>query len=222
MSNDELIQILVDRGETRCGVTDVLDEFDDLQIEVVTLPKGDYWIGGNIAVERKTVSDLISSIVEDKKRLFNQVRGIKDLGMRPVVVVEGGSLYDVFSDINEMAIIGALSYLAVIEGVTVLRSEGAEDTGRLLYVMARHAQRGLGYDVPLRGRPALDDLSTAQQYMVEGLPGVGPKLAVALLEHFGSVRALFLADEETLCDVSGMGKKRAARLAEVFDAPFSS
>jgi len=222
VSNDELIQILVDRGETRCGVTDIFDEFDDLQVEVATLPKGDYWIGGNIAVERKTVSDLISSIVEDKKRLFNQVRGIKDLGMRPVVVVEGGSLYDVFSDINEMAVIGALSYLAVIEGVTVLRSEGVEDTGRLLYVMASHAQRGLGYDVPLRGRPASDDLSTAQQYLVEGLPGVGPKLAVALLEHFGTIRALFQADKEALRDVPGVGEKRADRLAEIVDASFGS
>jgi fanconi anemia group M protein len=184
------------------------------------LPKGDYWIGGDIAVERKTVSDLIASVLEDRKRLFNQVRGIKDMGMRPLFMIEGGSLFDALSDTSEPAISEALSYLAIIEGVTVLRSESAFDTAQLLYVMASHAQRGLGFDVPLRGRPASANLSTALQYLVEGLPGIGPQLARSLLNHFGSARGLFMADESALCDAPGVGTERARRLTEFLDTPF--
>jgi len=220
-NSESTIRIIVDRAEVHSGVVDQFDEFDDLDIEVATLPKGDYWIGGDIAVERKTVSDLIASVHEDRKRLFNQVRGIKDMGMRPIFVIEGGSLFDALSDISEPAIVEALSYLAIIEGVTVLRSESAMDTARLLYVMASHAQRGLGLDVPLRGRPASGKLSTAQQYLVEGLPGIGPQLARSLLDHFGSVRDLFNADEHTLCDVPGVGTERARRLAEFLDTPYT-
>ena len=214
------IRIVVDRAEVHSGVVDQFDEFDDLEIEVSTLPKGDYWIGGDIAVERKTVSDLIASVFEDRKRLFNQVRGIKDMGMRPLFVIEGGSLFDALSSINENAIIEALSYLAIIEGVTVLRSESAIDTARLLYVMASHAQRGLGFDMPLRSQPASDNLSTAQQYLVEGLPGIGPQLARSLLDHFGSVRGLFTADENALCNVPGVGTERAHRLVEFLDTQY--
>jgi fanconi anemia group M protein len=190
------IRILIDRAEMHSGVVDLLAEFDDVDIEIAALPRGDYWIGGNIAVERKTVSDLIASVNEDRKRLFNQVRGIKDMGMRPLFVIEGGSLYDPLSDISESIIAEALSYLAIIEAVTVLRAGNACDTAQLLYVMARHAQRGQGYRAPLRGRLSAGDSATAQQYLVEGLPGIGPRLARALLDHFGTVRSLFLADEE--------------------------
>jgi fanconi anemia group M protein len=122
--------------------------------------------------------------------------GIKDMGMRPLFVIEGGSLYDPLSDISESIIAEALSYLAIIEAVTVLRAGNACDTAQLLYVMARHAQRGQGYRAPLRGRLSAGDSATAQQYLVEGLPGIGPRLARALLDHFGTVRSLFLADEE--------------------------
>lgn len=220
MNDTVPIRILVDSGELHSGVVDEFNALDDVEIEVASLPKGDYWISGEIAVERKTVSDLIASIVEDRKRLFNQVRGIKDMGMRPIVLVEGGSLYDAFSEINETAIIGALSYLAVIEGVTVLRSENPSDTARFLYVMASHAQRGLGYDVPLRGSLKSNDLSTAQQYLLEGLPGIGPTLARALLGHFGSVRALFEADEDALCQVPGIGRERARRVIDLLEAAY--
>ena len=216
----DLVRIVVDRAETHSGVVDQFAEFDDLEIEIARLPRGDYWIGGNLAVERKTVSDLIASIHEDRKRLFNQVRGIKDMGMRPLFVIEGGSLYDVLSEISESVIAEALSYLAIVEEVTVLRAESAYDTAHLLYVMANHAQRGLGFEAPLRGRLSAGDAATAQQYVVEGLPGIGPQLARSLLAHFGTVRSLFDADEEALCDAPGMGTARARRLAEFLDAPF--
>jgi excinuclease ABC subunit C len=45
------------------------------------------------------------------------------------------------------------------------------------------------------------------------LPGVGPKLARALFERFGSLAALADAGEETLADVSGIGKQRAKAIA---------
>jgi Fanconi anemia group M protein len=55
-------------------------------------------------------------------------------------------------------------------------------------------------------------------YMLEGI--VGPKTAVSLLNHFGSVRNVVNANEEELMKVEGIGKKTAKRLIEVFNTEF--
>lgn len=44
-----------------------------------------------------------------------------------------------------------------------------------------------------------------QSYILQGLPGIGPKRAKALIERFGSVEAVFKADDSALMDVHGLG-----------------
>jgi len=51
--------------------------------------------------------------------------------------------------------------------------------------------------------------SQTARAVVESLPMVGPKLAKALLAHFGSVEALAAAPEKDLAAVPGVGAKRA-------------
>ena len=46
------------------------------------------------------------------------------------------------------------------------------------------------------------------------MPGVGPKRTVALLRHFGSLRAIEAATAEELASVPGMGSLSARRLQE--------
>jgi ERCC4-type nuclease len=42
-------------------------------------------------------------------------------------------------------------------------------------------------------------------YLIQGLPGVGPRRAAELLAACGSVRAVFVADEARLASVPGLG-----------------
>src|SRR3990172_3370117 len=51
--------------------------------------------------------------------------------------------------------------------------------------------------------------------LAEGLPSVGDVLARNLLEHFGSVRAVFAADEAALRQVPGIGGAKAAVIVAV-------
>ena len=49
-------------------------------------------------------------------------------------------------------------------------------------------------------------MSTLQQLALTRIKGVGPKTARQLLEHFGSVEAIFSADQDQLLSLSGIGK----------------
>ena len=80
--------------------------------------------------------------------------------------------------------------------------------------MALHVTHGLGYEIPLRvAKPK--DVKTARQYLVEGLPGIGPSGAKALLASLKTPRAIFTATESELCAIKGIGPKTVSRISEI-------
>ena len=52
-------------------------------------------------------------------------------------------------------------------------------------------------------------------YILQGLPNISGVMAERLLEHFGSVKAVFEADEKELREVKGVGPMTARRIVEV-------
>jgi ERCC4-type nuclease len=57
-------------------------------------------------------------------------------------------------------------------------------------------------------------------YLLQGLPEVGPKRAAELLAAYGSVRAVFAADEARLASVSGLGPSIAEGIVKAIgEAP---
>jgi excinuclease ABC subunit C len=67
-----------------------------------------------------------------------------------------------------------------------------------------------------KGRAATKRRSLSGELL--SLPGVGPKTARALFDHFGTVRAIREADVSELAKAPGMGPARAARLHETLRA----
>ena len=74
MSLNEL-RLVVDEREKKSRIPDLLKAVG-INVEVKTLPVGDYIVAPETIVERKTVSDLISSIFDG--RLFDQCNRLKD------------------------------------------------------------------------------------------------------------------------------------------------
>ncbi len=88
-----------------------------------------------------------------------------------------------------------------------LRLPRRSEALRLLQRIRDEAHRfGLEYHRLRRGRRTL---TTA----LAGIPGIGPARQRALLERFGSVRALRAATEEEIRSVPGFGPRRAAEVA---------
>ena len=208
----ERLAVAVDHREAPSGVGEALAELAGIEVSLETLPIGDYRIAPGVVVERKSASDFSASIVD--RRLFQQVAAAKEAGTCMLVLVEGDPLAT--GRLHDNAIIGALSYLTVIEGLRVVGVPSAAYTAQMLATMARHAQQGLGYEIQMR--PARPKTVREQQvYLLSGLPGVGLEKARALLGHFGTVGAVLAADVDALCAVPGMGKKGAQRIRELIE-----
>ncbi len=214
---EQPVRIVVDTAEQRSAVYRILADLPEMSIEVARLPTADYLLGGGLAVERKTGADFAASIVD--RRLFTQVTALKADYERPVVLIEG-ELPPPRTRMHPNALRGALSYLVAIEGLTVLRSNDAEDTALLLVQLARHVQHGLKAPPSTFAAPRSRDLAQQQERIVAALPEVGPTLARHLLATFGSVARIMGAAHRDLQGVAGIGPARAGAIRRALDAPY--
>ena len=205
--------ITADMREQRSKVCGYLEKSQKIIIEYADLACGDYVCGPGVVIERKEATDFVSSIMDN--RLFNQVHRLKAEYESPIFIIEG-DIFQTRSQIPPAALIGAVSYLSVIESISVIQTSDAKHTAQMLETMARHNQQGLGYEVALRSQKP-KNTSMLSQYIVEGLPSIGPKAAQNLLRHFKTVSRIFSASQEELCQVPGIGKKTAFRIHEILN-----
>lgn len=96
-------------------------------------------------------------------------------------------------------------------GLPVLRSRGPQETVRLFHYVSRQG-RAIGHGAIRRPGQRPKGKAALQRNLLQGLPGVGPLRAAALLDRFGSVQNVVNADREKLTGVDGIGKKTAQRI----------
>lgn len=207
-----MAEIIVDSREGRSGLAKRL-EAAGARITIKELESGDYVIAEGVGVERKAAGDFVSSILDG--RLMPQIELLSVSYERPFFMIEG-DIFNTRSEIREEALLGALSYISLLKRIPILYTSNVAQTAQLLLTMHRHATEGLGYLVPMRGGKPKDRSSQAQ-FLVEGLPGVGPSSAIKLLEHFGTPKSVFLACETDLRKVPGIGPKTVATIREVLE-----
>ncbi len=205
MADIKPVHIIVDSREFNSGIALRLAKLPGVTTEQQELSSGDYIIAEGCAVERKSAHDFIVSIMDG--RIFDQVARMKIEYQEVIVLIEGNP-YDTRSAMQPEAIDGALSWLSLLAGVSVIQSPDVQSTHRLIMRMAIHKTYGLGYEVNLRACKPKDKASMSH-YLVEGLPGVGSQTARALITHFGTPHAVFTASIEDLVQLKGFGRKKA-------------
>ncbi len=205
--------LYVDANEPR-EISDRLAELG-VRVERRRIAPGDY-VCGEIGIERKALSDFFSSLV--KKRLFEQLRRLREAYPVPLMVLEG-DLAEVSEFASPQAILGAFVAIEVDERVPILTTADRGQTALLLSVIwKRQGRERAAYG--LRHKPKTLSLEERQRFLAEGLPSVGDTLARNLLEHFGSARALFTADEAALRQVPKIGEGKAAEIVRVLTARY--
>jgi len=185
------------------------------------LEAGDFYIPGepSFLVERKTPVDLVSSVRDG--RLWRELDKMKASGPSPYLLVEGPlSLIERFTDWSQSSVAGLLVSVSDGWGVSVLWAPSQPWTVSYLLSLARRARREERRSYPLRVVPKRAGPREIMLSVVEGLPGVGPGRAEALLRRFGTLSALFSARAEELEQVEGVGEKTARRLEELFRTKF--
>ena len=184
-------------------------------VERKKIAPGDY-VCGEIGIERKTVSDFFRSLIQ--QRLFEQLRRLRESYPVALLVLEG-DLQEISEFKNPQAVLGAFVAIEVDERVPILATADKEQTAALLSVIWKRQDRERAA-YGLRHKPKTLDLGERQRFIVEGLPNVGETLANNLLEHFGSVQAVFNADPPSLRQVSKIGEGKAAEISRVITAKY--
>jgi len=218
-TDGDTVEIVVDQRELDSAIARDLSTREGVETRLETLAVGDYVLSDRVAVERKTVSDFLDTLTGGDRSLFEQVGDLSRHYARPVVVVEGGGLYEE-RNVHPDAIRGALASLSVDFGVSVLRTEDEGDTADLLAVITGREQTTRDRAVSVHGEKSAKTLAEQQEYVVGAIADIGPVTARSLLEHFGSVEAVMTAREEDLLDVDGVGEVTADRIRDVVGSEY--
>ncbi|MCK4366402.1 MAG: hypothetical protein KAW84_00460 [Thermoplasmata archaeon] len=208
-----MVDLTMDVHEPRA----IARHLKDLKVpfEVKKITPGDYVVGG-VGIERKTLGDFFSSLV--RKRLFDQIFRLKSCYQTPIMLVEG-DLNDVSTHRNPAALWGALLAILMDEDIRILFSPSRLETARILRAVWRRQENG-GSNYGLRHKPKMLTLEEKQLFVVQGFPNVGGTLSKNLLEEFGSVRRVMMANKEDLMRVPKVGKKKADDITRVLDEEY--
>ena len=210
--NLEDLRIVVDERERKSGIPDLLKSIG-LNIEMKTLPIGDYIVAPETIVERKSIRDLMASVFDG--RLFDQCTRLKEHFEHPIVLMEGN--VDEIEEITENPLIfyGAISTVVLDFKIPVIPTPSASHTAKLLVSMCSRKDTPKG--PYLKKIKKSSDLERQQLSSLCSLPGIGEKFAVRMLEKFGTPLKVFTATTAELAKVEGLGDARAKKIKKVLD-----
>jgi len=209
----ENLRIIVDEREQKSGIPKLLKSVG-LNIELKTLPVGDYIVAPETIIERKSIRDLMASVFDG--RLFDQCSRLKEHFQHPIVLMEGN--VDEIDEITENPLIfyGAISTVVIDFQIPIIPTPSAEHTAKLLVSMCSRK------DIPkgpyLKKIKKSSDLQKQQLSTLCSLPGIGEKFAVRMLEKFGTPLKVFTATSSELAKVEGLGEARAKKIKKMLDS----
>jgi len=208
----ENLRIIVDDREQKSGIPNLLKSVG-LNVEMKTLPIGDYIVAPETVIERKSIRDLLASVFDG--RLFDQCSRLKENFEHPIILMEGN--VDEIEEITDNPLIfyGALSTIVIDFKIPVIPTPSAAHTAKLLVAMCSRK------DIPkgpfLKKIKKSSDLEKQQLTTLCSLPGVGEKFAVRMLEKFGTPLRVFTATTSELSKVEGLGEARAKKIKKVLE-----
>jgi len=206
----EDLRIVVDEREKKSGIPDLLRS-TGMQMEIKTLPIGDYIVAPETVVERKSIHDLISSIFDG--RLFDQCTRLKEHFEHPLILMEGS--VDEVENIaeNPLVFYGAVSAVALDFKIPIVPTPSALHTAKLLVSLCSKRGHVKGPFVKKIKKSA--DLQQQQLSFLAGLPGIGQTLATRMLEKFGTPQDALTSTVADLAKVDGLSAGRAKKIKKM-------
>ena len=163
----EDLRIIIDERERKSGIPKLLKDIG-VNVEIKTLPIGDYIVSHETVVERKSINDLIASIFDG--RLFDQCNRLKEHFQFPIILLEGN--VDEIESITENPLVfyGALSTIAIDYKIPIIPTPNASHTAKLLVSLSSRKESIKG---PLLKKiKKSNDVQKQQLSVLCSLPGV--------------------------------------------------
>jgi ERCC4-type nuclease len=185
-------KILADIHEKNSLVIPYLNELK-AEVEVQSLKTGDYIIG-EVIIERKTINDFISSMIN--KRLIQQLIELQRYKNK-ILIIEG-SINE--KEFNGNAIRGMILSIELEMQVPIIFTKDSEETAKYLVVLARKQNKNK--NLSLHARKGLTKKET-QRYILESFPSIGPKTAEKLLKKLSTIKNIINTPLEDLKKIIG-------------------
>ncbi|MHC1628497.1 MAG: ERCC4 domain-containing protein [Candidatus Nezhaarchaeales archaeon] len=215
------LEVIVDSREASTA-KHIVDEIKRLGAltRIEFLEAGDYIVSRDIAIERKTVSDFISTLT--RRNLFEQLSKLKENFSKPIMILEGDvSSIPMISSINMNAVLGALASVARM-GISVIPSPSPSATARLIVSLARQ-ERKIEQQSRIRVKAVKKgDISEEQIFFMCGLPMIGRERAEAILRVYRTPLEALKRVDGWPKRVEGIGETIVKRVKEVLETPFKS
>jgi len=209
------VLIFVDTREVNSGIVDYFGQYDcDIQKKMLTY--GDFLVSDRVCIEKKLVKDFVQSITD--KRLFQQLKQMKDNFERPILIIEGEE--SLYGRLQPNVIRGALSAIAIDLAIPIIWTRDVADTAGIVYWIARREQILEKRNIVLRNKKVPETTEGQQEYLVSSLPDVSIIRAKALLKHFKSPQNIFNASVKELQEVKGIGKKITQKIKKVIEKEY--
>jgi DNA excision repair protein ERCC-4 len=210
-------KVVADDREKAGGVPGELASLG-LRVYFSALPVADYVVSPEIAVERKTLPDLLASVYDS--RLFSQAARLAAAYPKPYLIVEGDSKELERLAKNVKAYYGAIANVTLAYGLRMVYTANQRETAMAIAGLLSHSRARPLTEPPVRAPPRAGGAARQQESLVAALPGIGPKLARRLLQKYGTPRRVMRLTAGELSMTEGIGWKRAERIKEVLDGQF--
>ena len=211
---EKKIMIFADSREFSSEVVIFLARHD-CTVKQKMLHVADYLVSDRVAIERKTASDFVQSVID--QRLFSQISRMKEHFEKPILIVEGNNLYD---RLNPNAVRGAIASLVLDFNIPIVWTRDPGETAGMIFWFAKREQVDEKREVAIRGSKKAMTVPQRQEYIIAGLPGVSNKRARALLRQFNTPMGVFTADKKELTKAEGIGKKTANNIRELLETKY--
>jgi len=191
-------QIIADIHEKKSMTYAELSSSKQIKLETKSLKIGDYLIG-NIIIERKTVQDFISSMLN--KRLLTQLKQMSKYNQRLLIIegIDEQELYSKETKLNPNSIRGFILSILINYQIPIIMTQNYLDTSEYLITLAKQ-QIKLKTESSLHKRIP-KTIQEQKQYILESFPNIGPVKAKKLLKKFKTLKNIFNAKEEELKEI---------------------
>ena len=211
-------RVVADERERASGVPEELSKLN-VRVYFSRLPVADYVLNPELAVERKSVKDLVSSVYDS--RLFYQAAKLSAAYAKPFLLVEGDSKEVESLAKNLKSFYGAIANVTLAYGLRVLYTANPKETATAIAELLGHARAKPLARMPSELPPKAKSIPQQQLYLVSAVPGIGRKLAEKLLSKYGTPRRVMALTAGELAMTQGIGWKKAERIKNMMDATFT-
>jgi len=203
-----MAKIIADVHEKNSLVISELIELG-IEVEIKNLKIGDYLVSNEIAIERKTINDFISSMLD--KRMIKQLRELKSNYKKPLVIIESSDNHELYTserhpNINKNAVKGMVLSILLDFQIPIIMTKDYKESAEFIALLAKKQERGK-QEISLKVKKHASSIQEQQQLILESFPGIGPKTAKETLKKFRTLRNFSNATLEELKKIPKLGKK---------------